>query len=118
MKNNTKRTQRSPEEIIAETEERLSRLRQRQAKAEAQSDPDIKFMMSQKDDILKAIRESKKILGAGPQSAIARIDKHAAWIEKIKQETILAAASLEENEKSLLVATDKINDRIQGLIKD
>ena len=118
MKNNTKRTQRSPEEIIAETEERLSRLRQRQAKAEAQSDPDIKFMMDQKDTILKAIRESKKILGAGPQSAIARIDKHARWIEKIKQETILAAASLEENEKSLLVATDKINDGIQGLIKE
>jgi len=116
--NNNKRTQRSPEQIIAETESRLLRLRTRQAKAEAQSDPDIKAMMSQKEDILKAIRESKKILGVGPQSAGARIHKHELWIEKIKQECILAAKGLDMHEKDLISAELLIDQGIQEFIKE
>ena len=87
---NTKRTQRTPSEIIAETEARLERLRVRQAKAQAQSNPAIASLMDEKADLAKSLREAKKLLGAGPQSAEARIAKHEVWIGKIQIEAAQA----------------------------
>jgi hypothetical protein len=86
MKNdNTKRNQRTPAEIIAETEARLERLRMKEAKQQAQSNPTVAALMAQKDEVQKDIREAKKIVGTGPQSADARIEKHQLWIEKIER---------------------------------
>ena len=86
MKNdNTKRNQRTPAEIIAETEARLERLRMKEAKQQAQSNPTVAALMEQKAEVQKDIREAKKIVGTGPQSADARIEKHQLWIEKIER---------------------------------
>jgi capsule polysaccharide export protein KpsE/RkpR len=86
MKNdNTKRNQRTPAEIIAETEAHLERLRRKDAKQQAQSNPTVAALMAQKDEVQKDIREAKKIVGTGPQSADARIEKHQLWIEKIER---------------------------------
>ena len=93
---NSKRKQRTPEEIIAETEARLERLRVRQAKAEAQSNPAVASLMDAKADLMKEVREAKKLLGDGPQSANARIAKHEAWIEKINDSVIASAISRNE----------------------
>ena len=68
---NNKRTQRTPQEIIAETEARLERLRLRAAQSEAKSNPAVASLLDSKADIMKTIRESKKLLEDGPQSAQA-----------------------------------------------
>jgi Na+-translocating ferredoxin:NAD+ oxidoreductase RnfC subunit len=83
---NSKRTQRTPSEIIAETEAKLERLRIKQAKKDASSNPDVAVMLENKAEIQKQIREAKKILGNGPQSGQARIAKHERWIDKINAE--------------------------------
>ena len=91
----SKRQQRTPQEIIAETEARLDRLRMREAKASAKSDPTLAPLLAHVDDLNKDIREAKKLLGEGPQSGNARISKHQAWIEKIQLEMSEAVNALE-----------------------
>ena len=113
---NTTRKQRTPEEIIAETEARLERLRLRQAKAEAQSYPAVASLMDEKADITKDLREAKKLLGDGPQSANARIVKHEVWIGKIQEEVYAAEVTLEEAESSLDSVNAKIAVAIQGIV--
>ena len=111
-----KRTQRTPEEIIAETEARLERLRLRQAKAEAQDNPAVASLMDAKAALAKEVREAKKLLGDGPQSANARIEKHEAWIEKINAEVFAAQDVLVEAEASLESVNAEIAEAIQGLV--
>ena len=78
------RKQRTPQEIIAETEAKLVRLQERAAKAEAKSNPAVAHLNEQLETVNKDIREARKGLGSGPQSFDARIAKHEAWIEKIE----------------------------------
>ena len=113
---NTKRTQRTPAEIIAETEARLERLRLRQAKAEAQTNPEVAFLMDAKSDLAKEVREAKKLLGDGPQSANARIAKHEAWIVKIGAEVYAAEDVLVQAESSLESVNAEIAKAIQGIV--
>tara|TARA_R100001244_G_C5103232_1_gene119351 strand:- start:120 stop:494 length:375 start_codon:yes stop_codon:yes gene_type:complete len=114
--NETKRTQRTPSEIIAETEARLERLRLRQAKAEAQSNPAVASLMDTKADLTKDLREAKKLLGVGPQSAFARIAKHEAWIVKINDEVLVAESVLTRAESSLESVNAEIARAIQGIV--
>jgi len=114
---NTKRTQRTPAEIIAETEARLERLRLRQAKAEAQNNPAVASLMDAKANLTKEVREAKKLLGDGPQSANARIEKHEAWIEKINAEVFAAQDVLVEAEASLESVNAEIAEAIQGIVE-
>ena len=65
----TKRAQRTPAEIIAETEAKLERLRMKDAKQQAKTNPEVALLLEQKAEVQKEIREAKKILGSGPQSA-------------------------------------------------
>jgi len=102
------RTQRTPQEIIAETEARLERLRLRQAKVEAKNSPEVSSLLEEKTIVQKDIREAKKLLGEGPQSAKARIEKHEAWIYKIGQSAVEA--------EDLLAASEERMDEIDGLI--
>jgi len=113
---NNKRTQRTPAEIIAETEARLERLRLRQAKAEAQTNPAVASLMGTKADLAKEVREAKKLLGDGPQSANARIEKHEAWIAKINAEVSAAEDVLTEAEASLESVNAEIAEAIQGIV--
>jgi phytoene/squalene synthetase len=102
MENNSnKRTQRTPAEIIAETEAKLERLRMKDAKQQAQTNPTVASLIEQKTDVQKDIREAKKILGNGPQSAMARVSKHEAWIEKINDSVAEAEDTLSSAEQRL-----------------
>ncbi len=111
-----KRTQRTPSEIIAETEARLERLRLRQAKAEAQDNPAVASLMDTKADLAKNMREAKKLLGDGPQSANARIAKHEAWIEKINDEVYSAEETVASIEADLESVNAEIAEAIQGIV--
>lgn len=110
MENNTKK-QRSPSEIIAETEARLAKLRERQAKVESKNHPEILALMRDRDAHMKELREARKILGKGPQSAQARIEKHESWIGHIRNEAREAEVVVHNME--LLI--DEIDDQISTL---
>ena len=53
------RTQRTPQEIIAETEAKLSRLRVKQAKQEALSNPAAAPLLTELEDLRKDIHNNK-----------------------------------------------------------
>ncbi len=112
-----KRQQRSPQEIIVETEARLERLRLRQAQAEAKTNPALSPLMEEKADLLKDIREAKKLLGSGPQSAEVRIAKHNAWIEKIGEEALEAEATLSSAEQRMSEVNAEIATQVETLLE-
>mgnify|MGYP002015312991 FL=1 len=115
---NSKRTQRTPSEIIAETEAKLERLRIKQAKKDASSNPDVAVMLENKAEIQKQIREAKKILGNGPQSAEARIAKHERWIRKIQNEVCDAEDTLSTGEQRLSEIDARIQAKISTIVKN
>jgi len=116
--NSNKRTQRTPAQIIAETEAKLERLRIKQAKKDASSDPEVATMLENRAVTQKQIREAKKILGNGPQSAEARIAKHEAWIHKIKNEVRAAEDTLSSGEQRLSDIDARIQARISTIVKN
>jgi capsule polysaccharide export protein KpsE/RkpR len=115
---NSKRTQRTPSEIIAETEAKLERLRIKQAKKDAQSNPEVASLLEAKAALQKEIREAKKILGNGPQSAQARIAKHEAWIRRITNEEVAASRILETNGDEIAAIDAQINERVSTIVKN
>jgi hypothetical protein len=108
--NNTKRSQRTPAEIIAETEAKLERLRMKEAKQQAQANPAVSALLDRKAEIQKDIREAKKVLGSGPQSAQARLEKHYAWIDKIQASIGEAEATLSASQRRI----EEIDAQIQA----
>ena len=108
--NSTKRSQRTPAEIIAETEAKLERLRMKEAKQQAQSNPAVSALLERKAEIQKDIREAKKVLGSGPQSAQARLEKHHAWIYKIQASIGEAEATLSASQRRI----EEIDAQIQA----
>ena len=111
------RTQRTPQEIIAETEARLERLRLRQAKVEAKNSPEVSSLLEEKTIVQKDIREAKKLLGEGPQSAQARIEKHEAWIYKIGQSAVEARELLTQSEKRMAYIDSLISQAVAKLVE-
>jgi len=89
------RKQRTPDEIIADTQAKLSRLLVTQAKKDAKTDPLVQPLIAELDAVKADIREAKKGLGSGPQSFEARITKHEIWIQKIRQEKADALVTLD-----------------------
>ncbi len=112
------RKQRTPDEIIAETQAKLSRLLLKQAKKDAKADPIIKPLVDELDIVKADIREAKKGLGLGSQSFDARITKHEVWIKKINQEKADALVTLDYSESRLLQLEreihQKVNEAVEG----
>jgi hypothetical protein len=92
------RKQRTPAQLIAETQAKLEKLQVRQAKQDAQSNPTLKPLFAELEDQRKVIREAKKGLGDGPQSFASRIAKHEVWINKINIEVLSAEIDLSNAE--------------------
>ena len=111
------RTQRTPQELIAEQEARLERLRLKQAKTEAKNSPEVSALLEEKTLVQKDIREAKKLLGEGPQSAQARIEKHEAWIYKISQSAVEARELLESSEERMDEIDSLISQAVAKLVK-
>ena len=116
MKDN-KRTQRTPQEIIAETENRLDRLLLRQAKAQSKSDPEVVALYELRETLLKSQREATKILGTTPQGGEARIAKHNAWVDKIEAEMMEATETLLVIQRDIAEVDAQISARIKTLME-
>ena len=117
MEKREQRAQRTPAEIIAETEARLERLRLRQAQKAAKTNPALSPLMEEKADLAKQIREAKKLLGSGPQSAEQRIEKHAVWIAKINTEVDQAVQTLAEANARMAEINTEISRQVDSLLK-
>lgn len=113
----SERKQRTPAEIIAETEAKLSRLKVKQAKQDAMSNPAVAPLVEELDALRKDIREAKKGLGDGPQSFNARIGKHEAWIFKIQDERFEAESTLSTAEQRKAEIEIQIATVINGLVE-
>tara|TARA_Y100001951_G_C11280345_1_gene264915 strand:- start:723 stop:1103 length:381 start_codon:yes stop_codon:yes gene_type:complete len=111
-----KRKQRTPQELIAEQEAKLERMRLREAQVSAKSNPALSPLMDEKADITKDIREAKKLLGDGPQSAQVRIAKHEVWIGKIQIEADAAETTLENAESRLASLNSEIAEAIKEVV--
>ena len=113
-----KRKQRTPQEIIAETEAKLVRLQVKAAKQEAKTNPAVADLYEQLDTINKDIREAQKGLGTGPQSFDARIEKHQVWVEKIEGQRSDAEELLGLAEAQKQAIMNEIQTVISGLVQD
>jgi hypothetical protein len=112
----SERKQRTPAEIIAETEAKLSRLRVKQATKDAMNDPAIAPLVEELDLLRKDIRESRKGLGDGPQSFNARVNKHQTWITKIESERQTAMNVLAGAEDRKMEIEHEISNTVNGLV--
>jgi len=79
----SKRTRRTPEEIIAATAEKLNAMQAKQKIKAAKSHPAAVFILDALAKVEKAEREAKKGLGSGPQSFDNRMRAHNFWIDEI-----------------------------------
>lgn len=113
----SERKQRTPAEIIAETEAKLSRLLFKQARQEALSNPAIAPLVAQLDQLRVNIREAKKGLGSGPQSFDARVEKHTVWINKINNERYTAECVLEDCTEQKEQIELQIAQAVNGLVE-
>tara|TARA_R110000751_G_scaffold37364_3_gene90584 strand:- start:571 stop:939 length:369 start_codon:yes stop_codon:yes gene_type:complete len=112
----SERKQRTPAEIIAETEDKLSRLRIKAAKQDALSTPEVAPLVEELEDLRVSIREAKKGLGDGPQSFNARVAKHEAWISKIEALRFDAEDTLSSAEQRKIEIEADIAQTINGLV--
>ena len=112
----SERKQRTPAEIIAETEAKLARLKVKEAKQKAKSNPAVAPLMEELDALRKDIREARKGLGDGPQSFNARVAKHEAWISKIEVERMAAQDTLASAETRKSEIEAQIAETINGLV--
>ena len=112
------KTRRTPQEIIAETEAKLGRLRVKQAKKDASSNPAVAPLLVELEDLRKDIREARKGLGDGPQSFNASIVKHETWIEKIEDKRETAEAVLDGAMERKEAIEAEIASVVNSLIED
>jgi|TARA_R110002074_G_scaffold307794_1_gene478656 hypothetical protein len=113
----SERKQRTPAEIIAETEAKLSRLRVKQAKQDAMSNPAVAPLLEELDTLRTDIREAKKGLGDGPQSFNARVEKHSIWVAKIEDLRYEAEATLSSAEQRKSEIEAQIAKVVNGIVE-
>lgn len=104
--------------MIAETEARLSRLRVKQAKKDASSNPAVAPLLVELEDLRKDIREARKGLGNGPQSFDVSVEKHEVWIAKIEDKRAEAESVLEGALSRKESIEAEIATVVNSLIKD
>jgi len=108
----------TPAEMIAETEAKLGRLRVKQAKKDASSNPAVAALLVELEDLRKDIREAQKGLGDGPQSFNASIVKHQVWIDKIEEKRALAETILDGATQRKAFIEAEIASVINGLVSE
>ena len=91
----SKRTRRTPEEIIAATAEKLNAMQAKQKIKAAKSHPAAVFILDRIAKVEKDEREAKKGLGSGPQSFYNRMRAHNFWIDEIAALEDVAHATID-----------------------
>ena len=84
--NETTRTRRTPEQLIAEAQSRLDKLQAKAAESEAASNPLLAPLLAEIKEVEKAELMARKGFSKGPQNFDARIEKAEARIEQITEQ--------------------------------
>ena len=111
MKN--ERKQRSSQELIQIAQTQLQNRILRAARKDAMKDPAFAVTVDLMNTHKSNIREAKKLLGTGPQSAKVRIQKHQDWIAKITKLVSQAESSLADSEAALADCESQLASAIQ-----
>ena len=93
------RTRRSAQELIEESEARLTKLREKAALDLAKQSPELAPIVDAIKENSAAITESQRGLGSGPQSFESRAAKHEAWLEEINAAEDLAELILAQSQE-------------------
>ena len=101
--NDTKRTRRTPEQLIAVAQSRLDKLQAKAAESEAASNPLLAPLLAEIKEVEKAELMARKGFSKGPQNFEERIAKAEARIEKITEqmadaEQVIEGAKLRKDE--------------------
>ena len=108
--NDTKRTRRTPEQLIADAQSRLDKLQAKAAESEAASNPLLAPLLDEIKDVEKAELMARKGFSKGPQNFEDRIAKAEARIESITE----AMADAEE-----VIATAKARkEKLRATLAD
>ena len=81
--NETKRTRRTPEQLIADAQARLDKLQAKAAETEAASNPLLAPLLQEIKEVEKVELMARKGFSKGPQNFDERIAKAQARIDKI-----------------------------------
>ena len=84
--NDTKRTRRTPEQLIADAQSRLDKLQAKAAESEAASNPLLAPLLTEIKEVEKAELMARKGFSKGPQNFEDRIAKAEERIEKITEQ--------------------------------
>ena len=101
--NDTKRTRRTPEQLIADAQSRLDKLQAKAAESEAASNPLLAPLLTEIKEVEKAELMARKGFSKGPQNFDERIAKAEARIEKItdqmaEAEEVIATAKARKDQ--------------------
>ena len=83
--NDTKRTRRTAEQLIADAQSRVDKLQAKAAESEAASNPLLAPLLAEIKEVEKAELMARKGFSKGPQNFEERIAKAEARIEKITE---------------------------------
>ena len=84
--NDSKRTRRTPEQLIADAQSRLDKLQAKAAESEAATNPLLAPLLAEIKEVEKDELMARKGFSKGPQNFDARIDKAEARIAKITEQ--------------------------------
>ena len=115
--NDSKRTRRTPEQLIADAQSRLDKLQAKAAESEAASNPLLAPLLTEIKEVEKAALMARKGFSKGPQNFDERIAKAQARIDKITLQQAEAEEVIEtaKDRKAELRAT--LADLTQAIAK-
>ena len=101
--NDTKRTRRTPEQLIADAQSRLDKLQAKAAESEAASNPLLAPLLTEIKEVEKVELMARKGFSKGPQNFDERIAKAEARIASIEHakanaNTVIEASKLRKAE--------------------
>ena len=106
--NETKRTRRTPEQLIADAQSRLDKLQAKAAQSEAASNPLLAPLLDEIKDVEKAELMARKGFSKGPQNFDERIAKAQSRIHKIEDQKFEA--------EMLIAAAQDRKDRLRAAL--
>ena len=117
LMNETKRTRRTPEQLIADAQERLDKLQAKAAETEAASNPLLAPLLAEIKEVEKAELMARKGFSKGPQNFDERIAKAQARIDKITAQQAEAEQVIEDAKARKAELRAALADLTQAIAK-
>ena len=117
LMNETKRTRRTPEQLIADAQSRLDKLQAKAAETEAASNPLLAPLLAEIKEVEKAELMARKGFSKGPQNFDERIAKAQARIDKITAQQAEAEQVIEDAKARKAELRAALADLTQAIAK-